>query len=296
MNTLLRTFRYFNGHPIAKRNKLSACYRFFWWQMRSRLSENKLLIVTFVGGTRFYAKRRLTGITGSIYTGLQDFEEMSFLLHFLRKEDCFFDVGSNVGAYTILASGVKRSKTLAFEPNTETFSLLKKNISLNNLESLVQCENKGVGSKHGKLNFTVDGDTTNHVISKDEMSLPSIEVPIVPLDEYVKTHQPAMMKIDVEGFETEVVNGADAILEDQGLKVILIELNGSGGRYGFSEIEIHQKLQHLSFEPYTYDPFSRRLKKEDTFGQFNTLYIRDVAFVMKRINEGQPFRIWNTSI
>ncbi|RYG18098.1 MAG: FkbM family methyltransferase [Chitinophagaceae bacterium] len=296
MNSLLRTFRFFNSHPIAKRNKFSAYQRFLWWQLRSRLNENKLFIIPFVDGTRFFAKRRLTGITGSIYTGLQDFEEMSFLLHFLRKEDCFFDVGSNVGAYSILASGVRGSKTLAFEPNSQTFSLLRKNISLNSLDNIVHCENKAVGSKHGKLNFTVDGDTTNHVISEEEVSLPSIEVPIVPLDDYAAKHQPAIMKIDVEGFETEVICGAQSILDQQNLKVILIELNGSGGRYGFDESEIHKKLQNLCFEPYTYDPFSRSLKKENTFGQFNTLYIRDVDFVINRIKGSQPFRIWNMTI
>jgi FkbM family methyltransferase len=296
MNALIRTFRYFNSHPIAKRNKVYAYYRFIWWQMQSRLNSKKLFSVPYVGGTRFYAKQRLTGITGSIYTGLQDFEEMSFLLHFLRKEDCFFDVGSNVGAYTVLASGVRGSKALAFEPNTTTYSLLKNNVSLNKLEELVQCENKGVGSKHGNLNFTVDGDTTNHVISDDEQSMPHVEVPVVTLDDYANTYQPAMMKIDVEGFETEVINGAGEILRHQNLKAILIELNGSGGRYGFDETEIHQQLQSLSFAPYTYDPFSRSLKKENTPGEFNTLYIRDVDFVVKRIRECQPFRIWNTTV
>ena len=89
MNALLRTFRFFNNHPIAKRNKIFAYYRFIWWQLPSRLKSNKLFVVPYVGQTKFYAKQRLTGITGSIYTGLQDFEEMSFLLHFLRKGTVF---------------------------------------------------------------------------------------------------------------------------------------------------------------------------------------------------------------
>ena len=44
-----------------------------------------------------------------------------------------------------------------------------------------------------------------------------------------------MLKIDVEGFETEVINGGNKIITNKELKTIIIELNGSGGRDGYHE-------------------------------------------------------------
>jgi FkbM family methyltransferase len=296
MKALIRTIGFLNSHPIAKRNRAKAYYRFVSWQLRSRLNKDKFYVIPFIGNTRFFAKSRLTGITGSIYTGLHDFEEMSFMLHFLRKEDCFFDVGSNVGAYTILAAGVSGSKTVSFEPNKTTFEILQKNICLNRLQSLVQCENKAVGSNDGVLKFTIDGDTTNHVFSQYDELLPFDEISVVPLDAYSQNYSPAAMKVDVEGFEAEVINGAQKILTKKDLKAIIIELNGSGGRYGFDEQIIHQKLIDASFEPYSYDPLSKTLTRQETFGHFNTLYIRDFAFVMNRLNSSPKFKIWSTTI
>ncbi len=58
----------------------------------------------------------MTGATGNIYAGLHEFDDMAFFLHLLRPEDMFADVGSNIGSYTILASGVVGAKSVAFEP------------------------------------------------------------------------------------------------------------------------------------------------------------------------------------
>jgi thymidylate synthase len=63
----------------------------------------------------------MTGATGNIYAGLHEFEDMAFLLHLLRSEDMFADVGSNIGSYTILASGVVGAKSVAFEPVPSTY-------------------------------------------------------------------------------------------------------------------------------------------------------------------------------
>jgi hypothetical protein len=51
-----------------------------------------------------WATSGMTGATGNLYVGLHEFEEMAFLLHFLRPGDLFADVGANVGSYTILAA------------------------------------------------------------------------------------------------------------------------------------------------------------------------------------------------
>ncbi|RDC56210.1 FkbM family methyltransferase [Pedobacter chinensis] len=295
MNAIKRTFGFIHEHPLAKRHLLRAYFKFISWQIRSRLTSG-FQKVKFINGIHFFAKSGLTGITGNIYTGLHEFNDMGFLLHFLRNEDTFFDVGANVGAYTLLASGVCRSKTISFEPVPTTYHILKKNINLNKLNDLVTIENKGVGSEEGNLRFTAEEDTTNHVILEDQEHQNSILVPIVFLDNYYPANNPALIKIDVEGFETAVLKGADQILNDKALKAIIIELNGSGGRYGYDDNQIHAKLLSHGFKPYEYHPIERKIEELDTFGTHNTIYIRDLAYVVYRLKSAVPFTIFNQSV
>lgn len=72
-----------------------------------------------------------------IYMGLHEFENMAFLLHFLRKEDLFFDIGADIGSYTILASGHVGAHTFAFEPIPSTFQSLANNVAINRINDSV---------------------------------------------------------------------------------------------------------------------------------------------------------------
>lgn len=295
MNSFQRTFGFIHQHPLAKRHLVHAYLRFINWQISARLNPN-FIKVKFLHQTYFLGKKRLTGLTGNIYTGLHEFNEMGFLLHFLRDEDIFFDVGANAGSYTLLASSVCKAKSFSFEPIPSTFNILRANIELNNIENRVTLENKGVGNASGILKFSANEDTTNHVIAKDEEENNIIEVPIVSLNSYYPNAKPILIKIDVEGFETEVLNGAEDILQDSNLKAIIIELIGCGERYGYDEQKIHQKLLSLSFKPYSYYPITREIKLLSSFGNSNTIYLRDLSFVEKRIKMAKPFKIFNELI
>ena len=91
----------------------------------------------------------------------------------------------------------------------------------------------------------------------------------------------------MEGFELQVLKGGAKTLANHQLKAIIIELNGSGGRYGIDDETIHQLLSDAGFLPFRYDPFTRRLTMLNTYNRnANTIYLRDVAFVKARV-EGQ---------
>lgn len=295
MNAFKRTFGFIHQHPLAKHHLIPTYIKWIIWQIKSRLILG-FIKVRFLDETYFFAKRRLTGITGNIYTGLHEFEEMGFLLHFLRPEDEFFDIGANVGSYTLLASSVCKSKSIAFEPHPSTFEILKRNVELNKINHLVRLENKGVGKENKVLKFSSNEDTTNHIIAKDEESNQSIDVPIVPLNDYFPINRPTLIKIDVEGFETEVLSGASNILNDPNLKAIIIELIGVGQRYGYDENKIHEKLLSLSFKPYRYHPIERKIKSSGKFEVPNIIYLRDLDFVEKRVKTAKSFKIFNQEI
>ena len=93
MQAIKRTFGFIFNHPLGKRHPFTALSRLVWWQLQSRLSPSKFIVKPFITPVKFYAKKGLTGITGNIYTGLHEFNEMAFLLHFLNTADVFFEIG-----------------------------------------------------------------------------------------------------------------------------------------------------------------------------------------------------------
>jgi hypothetical protein len=88
------------------------------------------IIVPYVLETKLLIKRGMHGATGAIYTGLQEFEDMAFLLHFLKPEDTFIDIGANIGSYSILAGGVSKANVICVEPIPQTFKSLLLNIQI----------------------------------------------------------------------------------------------------------------------------------------------------------------------
>ena len=216
----------------------------------------------------------MTGATGNLYCGLHEFEEMGFLLHFLKPNDLFVDVGANVGTYTILASSHIGCNTITFEPISATYKRLLNNIAINHIESKVSAYNIGVGAERKILKFTDGLDTVNHVIGEKE-NIKSVEVDVNTLDSFLPEHQVALLKIDVEGYETEVLKGAENLFAEGRVKAVIIELNGSGRMYGFEDEDIHKKLLKYGFKPFRYNPFTRELSAIPSFGQANTIYLKE---------------------
>jgi FkbM family methyltransferase len=213
---------------------------------------------------------------------MQDFGEMSFLLHVLREQSLFLDVGANVGVYTVLASAVARAKSVSFEPLPSAFHDLLRNVRLNGVEDLCELHNVGLAGADGMLKFTRDSDTMNHVVLDGQGQRTDIvEVPVTTLDAVVGTRTPSLLKIDVEGFETEILRGAEGVLSRDSLNAIIIELNGAGAKYGFDEREIHHKMLSLDFAPYYYLPFERKLCElaSKNLLQANTIYVRNLSLV-----------------
>jgi FkbM family methyltransferase len=288
--------KYINKHPLAGKHRSLAYYKFFSWQIVQFLKPRER-VVKFTSDSSLLVSKGMTGATGNIYLGLHEFNDMGFLLHFLRPNDLFYDVGANIGSYTVLASAHCKANTISFEPIPSTYSSLIKNIRLNNISNLVVAKNIGLGKNKTVLKFTTSLDTVNHVISGGESSVVNaVEVQVETGDTILQESRcPILMKIDVEGFETDVLKGMPNLLSNLELKAIIIELNGSGGRYGFDEFEIHTTLLNLGFKPSEYNPFERTIKMIDGFGSFNTIYIRDVLFTTERIQTADKVTVFSES-
>jgi FkbM family methyltransferase len=254
------------------------------------------VILSWVNGAKLIVERGMTGATGNLYAGLHDFEDMSFLLHLLREYDTFMDIGSNIGSYTILASGAISCNSIAIEPIPSTYEHLQNNIAINRKDDRIEALNIGLGSAHSTLLFTNTRDTVNHVAMEGEKD--TTEVPVRTLDEILQKRTcPLLIKIDVEGFETEVLLGGKNTLNNPDLKAVIIELNESGLRYGYKDSDIHSIFLSAGFLPYAYEPFTRQLTELKSYSdESNTIYIRDVDFVKNRIKDAEAFNVLNIKI
>jgi hypothetical protein len=123
-------------------------------------------------------------------------------------------------------------------------------------------------------------------------------MPVKSLDNIVGEFEPVLIKIDVEGWETEVIAGAERTLSNQSLLAVIMELNGSGKQYGYDELALHNLMIDYGFKSFYYLPFNRQLVPlEDKNTQSgNTLYIRDIESVIERVKTASAFLIYGQQI
>ena len=154
-----------------------------------------------------------------------------------EENDIFYDIGANVGIFSIYAAVSKRAKVYAFEPAFHNYYLLNRNILLNHLEE-VYAYNIALSDSNGLdcvyMTSVLDGAAgVNLELGLDHtdcMGVSEYKQPIVvcTLDKFVNTDRidfPTHIKIDVDGLEPAIINGGLGIICDKRLKSLLVEVN-----------------------------------------------------------------------
>ncbi|MFK7050328.1 Methyltransferase domain protein [Flavobacterium columnare] len=271
LKKIIKRFQKFKEHPVTKSNPYGALFRYLLFNLGAIIN-NKPKVYRWVNGLKFYAQKGDAGIVPNIYFKLFDYEDSMFVINNISSQDVFVDIGANVGHFSLLAAN-NGAQVYAFEPIKETFEKLKRNVELNILEN-VELYNVGVGNKNEFLNFTTNKDVMNSVALDNEAEVRKIKVLV--LDEVLINVNPTMLKIDVEGYELFVLQGADQILKAPSLKYILIEINNSSTKFNVEDEVIHDTLLLYGFKPCKYDVVMNKMILIETFrkDKFNTLYIR----------------------
>lgn len=292
MKNILHTLIFIFNHPLTRNQKIAAYKRWLRWQIGSRINLGES-VVEFAGGTRLLAESGMAGATGNIYCGLHECHDMGFVLHFLREGDLFLDVGANIGSYTVLASGAVGAESMAFEPVPSTFQHLMDNIYLNRIIDNVTPLNVAVGSEVGELEMMADQDTVNRVVRDEVYTGKKVKVPVVTLDEILAGQVPKLIKIDVEGFETLVIQGAEHTLRNPKLEAIIMELNGGGEDYGFDEKILHNKMVEVGFHKCSYNALTRELQLGSDKSWFtgNNLYVRNLKSAQDLLDKAKHYDV-----
>lgn len=181
---------------------------------------------------------KVTGFNGfsEYYTSRNAIDEceLAFFRSLELSDGHIVDVGANLGVVTALFGHQWPDRQIhAFEPGPSTFNSLEATIRLNNLTNVIP-KNSAVGEEPGDVLF----DTHPHSRATAKLSgvepSSSVEsdtskttVPIVSLDAYArdqKINKLSLLKIDVEGYEPLVLEGAEELLSNQRIKIVYFEV------------------------------------------------------------------------
>jgi FkbM family methyltransferase len=285
----IETFRQIWRHPGNNGRRAAAFRDYVRWNIGVRLLGADH-VLPLIDDARIIVSARQNYATLTYVNRLWDFADMMFLLHLLRPEDRFGDLGSNVGGYTILAARVVGCRCVAFEPVPATFAELQANLRLNDATALVEAQPCGLGAEHATLRMTASLGGMNHIATERSIG-DTVEVPVRRLDDVLVGRPLNLIKLDAEGFELNILAGAQATLANPELHAVIVELNGSGLRYGFSDDDVDAELRRMGFAPYAYDPATRCLRKLPTYNRvdFNTLYLRPSDHVTKRLATARAY-------
>ncbi len=160
-----------------------------------------------------------------------------FLSRWLQPEDVLFDIGAHFGYFTLLA-GVKHPqiKVVAFEPHPRVRAELLRNIELNDLHN-VTVRSEALSSENGEAVLSQPAKhaaAASTLAALDDLSVHErLVVATRRLDDVLAEIGlfPAVMKIDVEGWEGHVLQGAQAVLQSAEAPLLILEVNEEGARH-----------------------------------------------------------------
>jgi FkbM family methyltransferase len=178
------------------------------WQIRKLL--NLFPCSLPIAGSQLYVDRP-GGVAALVNAmGEYDYNNMELLRRVMSQGNpTFFDIGANIGAYTLIASEFPNVLVVSIEPHPHTFSLLNRNVELNS-RSNVTCLNIAVSKADGVVFFSDYSESClNRVLKPEEMESKSLRVACQRIDEVCLglKLEPDFVKIDVEGHEPHVLEG-----------------------------------------------------------------------------------------
>ncbi|MBL7910991.1 MAG: FkbM family methyltransferase [Bacteroidia bacterium] len=149
-----------------------------------------------------------------LFKNKQDAFEIDLLKKHIQKNDVVLDIGANIGFYATILSDIvgENGEVHCFEPDTKNFDHLKKTTA--NFKN-IKINNKAVGPRTEKLKiYTSKNLNVDHRTYKPEEYDKEIEIDAVSIDDHLSANTKVnFIKMDIQGFEMQAIQGMQNILE-----------------------------------------------------------------------------------
>jgi FkbM family methyltransferase len=190
--------------------------------------------------------------------GIWEGEEAHLIKQSVQACDICFDIGANVGYYTLLLGSVaSKGTTYSFEPVPLNFHLLQSSILINGVANII-AECCAVAEQKGERLFAVAKDTGfSSFVNTDRGPIATeARVAVTTIDDYCREQKiPRIdfLKVDVEGAESLVIAGAREILRDKGRRprLVMLELyEPMLKKYGAGIKMVLNEMEDCGYEPF----------------------------------------------
>lgn len=166
-------------------------------------------------------------------------ETVKWIEYFIKQGDVFYDIGANVGAYSLLAYKQCKGEIIihAFEPSFSTYNQLCRNILINHCQDKIFAHMIALSKESGISVFnycSLEAGASLHALGanidyKGDPFIPvySSKVLSFSIDDLIDKYKfplPNHIKLDVDGTEMDILYGAWKTLEDKNVKSVIVEL------------------------------------------------------------------------
>lgn len=237
-------------------------------------------------------------IARGLYEGFYEGPERAFLLKYLRPADVFYDIGANVGLYSVLAATAigSQGRVYAFEPNEESLHFLRRNLARIR-GCRTQVFSLAVSDVEGTLELSVptqgyDAWATLGAVTTVDTPVVRREIRAATLDGLHASEglaAPTVVKIDVEGWELHVLDGAGTVLKSSDPPLLMVELcdRASEGA-GSSTLELLSAIEALGMEVFELSkesPALVPLRRRDSYPYLNVFAAAPGSSAWRRVQE-----------
>lgn len=210
------------------------------------------------------------------FLGEYEKAELTSIKQFLKHDSVFIDIGANIGLYTLFASKIitENGQIISFEPFSQNFNSLVKNISLNGFSN-VCLKKMAIGEKNGVINLYYDENEKNFGMVSAISLEKGIqeEVKVITLDSYLKNEsfdKIDLVKIDIEGFEYSALLGMRNTLARFHPTLLIEILNNDKSPTNKSNCD--QLLTDMGYNKYFIDDSGNICKDEVNTNRMNYIY------------------------